>query len=88
MDWEAWQRSWDSQQELYMPDREERFRVMFDLVEAAVDMVRREKVAEVRDRAERQVEEQLLDLLLPPPRPLGFDTEGEGAPPPEGTSIH
>ncbi|HEX6738136.1 MAG TPA: ATP-dependent protease ATPase subunit HslU [Vicinamibacteria bacterium] len=49
-----------------------------DLVEAAVDMVRREKVAEVQERAERQVEEQLLDLLLPPPRPMGFDTEGDG----------
>ena len=40
-----------------------------DLVEAAVDMVRREKQAEVRDKAERNVEEQLLDLLLPPPPP-------------------
>ncbi|MEU8896083.1 class I SAM-dependent methyltransferase [Nocardia sp. NPDC048505] len=35
MNWEAWQRSWDRQQEFYMPDREERFRVMLDLVEAA-----------------------------------------------------
>ncbi|WP_433621957.1 class I SAM-dependent methyltransferase [Nocardia sp. CA-120079] len=34
MNWEAWQRSWDRQQELYMPDREERFRVMLELVEA------------------------------------------------------
>ncbi|GAA5018371.1 class I SAM-dependent methyltransferase [Kitasatospora paranensis] len=33
-DWNAWQRSWDSQQEWYLPDREERFRVMLDLVEA------------------------------------------------------
>ncbi|MDH6577790.1 class I SAM-dependent methyltransferase [Kitasatospora sp. MAP5-34] len=32
--WENWQRSWDRQQEWYMPDREERFRVMLDLVEA------------------------------------------------------
>jgi ATP-dependent HslUV protease ATP-binding subunit HslU len=40
-----------------------------DLTEAAVDMVRREKQAEVREKAERNVEEQLLDLLLPPPRP-------------------
>jgi ATP-dependent HslUV protease ATP-binding subunit HslU len=40
-----------------------------DLVEAAVDMVRREKQAEVREKAEHNVEEQLLDLLLPPPRP-------------------
>ncbi len=34
MDWERWQRSWDRQQELYLPDREERFRVMLDVVEA------------------------------------------------------
>ncbi len=27
-DWRAWQESWDLQQEWYMPDREERFRVM------------------------------------------------------------
>ncbi|MFG3257585.1 class I SAM-dependent methyltransferase [Streptomyces sp. NPDC048172] len=33
-DWQAWQRSWDRQQEWYMPDREERFRVMLDVVEA------------------------------------------------------
>ncbi|MGP4090644.1 class I SAM-dependent methyltransferase [Streptomyces sp. KR55] len=33
-DWQAWQRSWDRQQEWYMPDREERFRVMLDMVEA------------------------------------------------------
>ncbi|MEV6973699.1 class I SAM-dependent methyltransferase [Kitasatospora sp. NPDC093806] len=32
--WERWQRSWDRQQEWYLPDREERFRVMLDLVEA------------------------------------------------------
>jgi ATP-dependent HslUV protease ATP-binding subunit HslU len=38
-----------------------------DLTEAAVDVVRREKQSEVREKAERNVEEQLLDLLLPPP---------------------
>ncbi|MEV8094767.1 class I SAM-dependent methyltransferase [Kitasatospora sp. NPDC085879] len=32
--WHDWQRSWDRQQEWYLPDREERFRVMLDLVEA------------------------------------------------------
>ena len=37
-----------------------------DLTEAAVDMVRREKRAEVRVAAAKNVEEQLLDLLLPP----------------------
>jgi ATP-dependent HslUV protease ATP-binding subunit HslU len=46
-----------------------------DLVEAAVDMVRREKQAEVRDKAVRNVEEQLLDLLLPPTRPFGAEDE-------------
>jgi ATP-dependent HslUV protease ATP-binding subunit HslU len=40
-----------------------------DLTEAAVDMVRRERQAEVRHQAEANVEEQLLDLLLPPLRP-------------------
>ncbi|MGW2045549.1 class I SAM-dependent methyltransferase [Streptomyces sp. NPDC001858] len=35
-DWAAWQQSWDRQQEWYMPDREERFRVMIDMVEAVV----------------------------------------------------
>ncbi|MGK5546748.1 class I SAM-dependent methyltransferase [Streptomyces sp. URMC 127] len=33
-DWNAWQESWDRQQEWYLPDREERFRVMLDMVEA------------------------------------------------------
>ncbi|MFI9050263.1 class I SAM-dependent methyltransferase [Streptomyces sp. NPDC053427] len=33
-DWQAWQNSWDRQQEWYLPDREERFRVMLDMVEA------------------------------------------------------
>ncbi|MEU6378590.1 class I SAM-dependent methyltransferase [Streptomyces sp. NPDC046909] len=35
-DWQAWQESWDRQQEVYMPDREERFRIMLDMVEALV----------------------------------------------------
>jgi hypothetical protein len=35
-DWQAWQESWDRQQEWYMPDREDRFRIMLDMVEACV----------------------------------------------------
>lgn len=35
-DWQEWQHSWDRQQEFFMPDREERFRVMLDMVEAVV----------------------------------------------------
>ncbi|MBA0051532.1 class I SAM-dependent methyltransferase [Streptomyces sp. AJS327] len=32
--WRSWQESWDRQQEWYLPDREERFRVMLDTLEA------------------------------------------------------
>jgi ATP-dependent HslUV protease ATP-binding subunit HslU len=49
-----------------------------DLTEAAVDMVRREKRAEVRAVAQRNVEEQLLDLLLPG-RPAAAGEEGESS---------
>ncbi|MFI7244121.1 class I SAM-dependent methyltransferase [Streptomyces qinglanensis] len=35
-DWLRWQESWDRQQEWYLPDREERFRVMLDMTEALV----------------------------------------------------
>lgn len=33
-DWQSWQQSWDRQQQWYLPDREERFRAMLDMVEA------------------------------------------------------
>jgi len=36
-----------------------------DLVEIAIDMVREERLAEVEERAERNAEERLLDLLMP-----------------------
>ncbi len=37
-----------------------------DLVDIAIDMVRMERLDEVADRAERNAEERLLDLLIPP----------------------
>jgi len=40
-----------------------------DLVQIAVGLVKAEKIEEVRPKAEKNVEEKLLDLLLPPPRP-------------------
>jgi len=40
-----------------------------DLVQIAVGLVKAEKLEEVRGKAERHVEEKLLDLLLPPPPP-------------------
>ena len=33
-DWKGWLRRWDAQQEAFNPDRERRFEVMFDLLEA------------------------------------------------------
>ena len=37
-----------------------------DLAEISIDMVRAEKVDEIADKAEQNVEERVLDLLLPP----------------------
>jgi ATP-dependent HslUV protease ATP-binding subunit HslU len=53
--------------------------IVRDLVAAAVDMVRREKQAEVREKAAARAEERLLDLLLPPPRPLVGEAPEEPA---------
>ncbi len=38
-----------------------------DLVEIGIDLVREERLDEVADKAERNAEERLLDLLMPPP---------------------
>jgi ATP-dependent HslUV protease ATP-binding subunit HslU len=43
-----------------------------DLVELAVDMVRAERTEEIKDKAGEAAEERLLDLLLPPGRPLSM----------------
>ncbi len=37
-----------------------------DLAEIAVDLVREEKIAEIEDKAAQNVEERILDMLLPP----------------------
>jgi ATP-dependent HslUV protease ATP-binding subunit HslU len=45
-----------------------------DLTELAVDMIREERVTEVREKARRAAEERVLDLLLPPlPPPPDYD---------------
>lgn len=43
-----------------------------DLTEIAVDMTRQEKIEEVAEKAELNVEERILDILLPPPRSQSF----------------
>jgi ATP-dependent HslUV protease ATP-binding subunit HslU len=39
-----------------------------DLTEIGVEMTRQEKVEEITDKAELNVEERILDILLPPPK--------------------
>ncbi len=46
-----------------------------DLVELGVDMVRAERLVDVRGKAKQNAEERLLDLLLPPARPIAPDEE-------------
>ena len=55
--------------------------IIRDLVESAIDMVRRERTSEIRKKTEENVEERLLDLLLPqaPARPA---TPPDAAPEP------
>ncbi len=58
-----------------------------DLTEIAVEMTREEKVLEISEKAELNVEERILDLLLPPPKSslsagyFDFDAEEEGEQP-------
>ncbi len=49
-----------------------------DLTEISIDMTRQEKIEEIAEKAELNVEERILDLLLPPPRSashFGFDSD-------------
>ncbi len=51
-----------------------------DLAQMAVSLVKTEKLNEVREKAEKNAEEKLLDILLPPPRKLSSDQDsGEAA---------
>lgn len=55
-----------------------------DLTEISVDMTRQEKIDEIAEKAELNVEEKILDLLLPPPRSTSsfydFDSTGNEEP--------
>jgi ATP-dependent HslUV protease ATP-binding subunit HslU len=50
-----------------------------DLVELGVEMVRAERLEEVRSKAGQNAEERLLDLLLPPTRPVAPDEDAAAA---------
>ncbi len=49
-----------------------------DLVELAVEMIRAERLEDVRGKARQNAEERVLDLLLPPSRPLTPGEEASG----------
>jgi ATP-dependent HslUV protease ATP-binding subunit HslU len=52
-----------------------------DLVELGVEMIREERLEEVKGKAAHNAEERLLDILLPPTRPVAPDEEpGKGDP--------
>ena len=61
-----------------------------DLTEIAVDMTRQEKIDEIAEKAELNVEERILDLLLPPPRSASnfydFDANANEEPAPGAAS--
>ena len=46
-----------------------------DLVELGIDMVREERLEEVRGKAAQNAEDRLLDILLPPARPIAPDDD-------------
>jgi ATP-dependent HslUV protease ATP-binding subunit HslU len=48
-----------------------------DLVELGIDMVREERLEEVRSKAAANAEDRLLDLLLPPTRPIAPDESAD-----------
>ena len=50
-----------------------------DLVELGVDLVREERLIEVRAKAAQNAEERLLDILLPPARPVAPDEDHAAA---------
>jgi ATP-dependent HslUV protease ATP-binding subunit HslU len=52
-----------------------------DLTEIAVEMTRQEKIEEIAEKAELNVEERILDILLPPPRSSSsfYDFDAETA---------
>jgi len=60
-----------------------------DLTEISVEMTRQEKSEEVAEKAELNVEERILDLLLPPPRSNSdyFDFDSETTDEEESTEI-
>ena len=61
--------------------------IVRDLVEIAIDLVREEKLEDVEDKAERNAEDRLLDLLLPPTPAAATALNAAGATEVVGTNV-
>ena len=57
-----------------------------DLVELGVEMVREERLEEVHAKAAQHAEDRLLDILLPPPRPIAPDEDPASANDPQNAT--
>ena len=49
--------------------------IVRDLADVAVNMLREEQIAKVRNEAEDRAEDRILDALLPTPRAIGFNDD-------------
>jgi ATP-dependent HslUV protease ATP-binding subunit HslU len=49
--------------------------IVRDLVEISLKQTREVEMRKVRSQAQDQAEDRILDVLLPPPRPVGFGTQ-------------
>jgi len=49
--------------------------IVRDLVEISLKQTREVEMRKVRSQAQDQAEDRILDILLPPPRPVGFGTQ-------------
>jgi ATP-dependent HslUV protease ATP-binding subunit HslU len=58
-----------------------------DLAEIAIEMVRAEKVEEIADKAQQNVEERILDMLLPPNKAASMDSSIDVIEPGEGAAL-
>jgi ATP-dependent HslUV protease ATP-binding subunit HslU len=54
--------------------------IIRDLIDMAIKMLREQEMDKVKFRAEDSAEERILDALLPPARPTGFDEQPEQKP--------
>ena len=54
--------------------------IIRDLMDLAIKMLREQEMTKVRFRAEDAAEERILDALLPPARPTGFDEQPKQKP--------